>query len=75
MYRSIGFQMKENYTVSPSFNFTHWRICGGGASLALNYFILMQFSGKIGQIIGGPPFWGWRSLREILDPPLLLVQG
>ena len=37
---------------------------GGGAPLsAQNFYIFMQFSGKIGQIIG------WRP-REIMDPPL-----
>ena len=42
------------------------------APLAQNFFIFMQFSGKIGQIIGWrPPLWAWRPLLwEILDPPL-----
>ena len=39
-----------------------------------NFFIFMQFSGKIGQIIGWRPPWGWRTLLwEILDPPLILT--
>ena len=28
---------------------------------APNFFIFMQFSGKIGQIIGWCPLWGWRT--------------
>ena len=36
-----------------------------------NFFIFMQFSGKIGQIIGRRPPQGLaHPFREILDPPL-----
>ena len=43
---------------------------------AQNFFIFMQFSGKIGQIIGWRlPLGSWRpSLGEILDPPLTYTE-
>ena len=69
-----------------SFNWFHfiggswWR--GGGARdtrrpLGAISFIFMQFSGKIGQIIGWSPHLGsWSpSVWEILDPPLHLLTG
>ena len=64
-------------TISPQ-----WRIWGGRKGRApppldQNFFIFMQFSRQIGQIIGWcplHPLWVWRtSLWEILDPPLPLL--
>ena len=43
---------------------------------AQNFFIFMQFSGKIGQIIGLHPLQGCRTpLWEILDPPLVTLSA
>ena len=43
--------------------------------LSQNFFIFMHFSGKIRQIVGWCPPYGWHtSLWEILDPPLLTTR-
>ena len=39
-----------------------------------NFFIFIQFLGKIGQTVGWrPPFTGWHPLWEILDPPQITM--
>ena len=49
------------------------RVRDAGPLLGQNFFIFMQFSGKIGRnSMLATPLMGWRSsLWEILDPPLL----
>ena len=44
---------------------------GTPTPLDQNFFIFVQFLGKICQIIGWRPLRGWRTPWEILDPPLL----
>ena len=48
---------------------------GGRAPPAQNFFISMQFSGKIGQINNRltPPSKAGGILWEILDPPLVIL--
>ena len=44
--------------------------------LRQNFFIFMQFSGKIGQIVCWSPLWGWCPLLwEILDPTLSISKN
>ena len=46
---------------------------GARAAPGPNFFIFIQLSGKIGQIVCWNPLRGWRHLlRELLNPPLMI---
>ena len=61
--------LQKSTNIKFSGGFRGWGARDARSPLAQNVFIFMQFSGKIGQIIGWRPLWGWHPW-EILDPPL-----
>ena len=72
--------VREQYIIHNALNFL--RLVSGGSKggcqgrapppLSQNFFIFMQFSGKIRQIVGWrPPLGLAHPLWEILDPPLI----